>query len=96
MSLAQVESLADALWPESQNAVVSLPDPRKGERLVLVTTKVDAAREALSAYIAKVGVTALCVPAAILCVPKMPVLGSGKLDYPAIAALAEAAFPGQD
>ncbi|MCB9978140.1 MAG: acyl-[ACP]--phospholipid O-acyltransferase [Rhodospirillales bacterium] len=96
VSLAQVESLADALWPESQNAVVALPDPRKGERLILVTTNVDAAREDLSAYIAKVGVTALCVPAAILCVPKMPVLGSGKLDYPAITGLAKAAFPGQD
>ena len=32
------EALAASLWPEAQHAVISLPDPRKGESLLLVTT----------------------------------------------------------
>jgi acyl-[acyl-carrier-protein]-phospholipid O-acyltransferase/long-chain-fatty-acid--[acyl-carrier-protein] ligase len=37
ISLAAVESFVVALWPEFTHAVVNVPDPRKGERLVLVT-----------------------------------------------------------
>lgn len=89
VSLAQVESMADSLWPDSQHAVVSLPDARKGEQLALVTTRQDAARDALSAYAAANGITALAVPATLFAVDKMPVLGTGKTDYPAVTALAE-------
>ena len=39
VSLTAVEELAARTWPESQHAVVSVPDAQKGEQLVLVTTK---------------------------------------------------------
>ena len=42
VSLAAVESLACGLWSDAQHVVLSLPDPRKGEQLVLVTDKPDA------------------------------------------------------
>ena len=38
VSLAVVESCASALWPEYSHAAVAIPDGRKGEQIVLVTT----------------------------------------------------------
>ncbi len=35
VSLSAVESIAAALWPQALSVAVSLPDPRKGERVVL-------------------------------------------------------------
>ena len=48
-------------------------------------------REALtlSAYAGKNGITGLAVPATILHTSKMPVLGSGKIDYQAVKTLVE-------
>jgi acyl-[acyl-carrier-protein]-phospholipid O-acyltransferase/long-chain-fatty-acid--[acyl-carrier-protein] ligase len=89
VSLAQVEAMADIVWPGVQHAVISLPDPRKGEQLVLVTTQNGASRDALSSYASKNGITGLAVPAVILHTDKMPVLGTGKTDYPSVKVLAE-------
>lgn len=89
VSLAQTEQVADIVWPGSQNAVIAIPDARKGEQLVLVTTQENAHRENLSSYAAAHGISALIVPATILHISKMPVLGSGKTDYPAIKAFIE-------
>ncbi len=81
VSLTSVEAMAQAVWPGAEHAVVSIPDSRKGEQLVLVTTEKEAAREALSSYASENGVTELAVPKTILSVDKMPVLGTGKVDY---------------
>ncbi len=89
VSLAQSESLAEALWPQGSHAVVAIPDDRKGEQLVLVTTSPEAAREALSAHASQSGVSALAVPARIMHVETMPVLGSGKVDHPAVRTMVE-------
>jgi acyl-[acyl-carrier-protein]-phospholipid O-acyltransferase/long-chain-fatty-acid--[acyl-carrier-protein] ligase len=89
VSLAQVESMADTVWPGMQHAVIAIPDPRKGEQLIMVTTQETAGRDALSAYASKHGITALAVPATILQISKMPVLGSGKIDYQAVKLLVE-------
>ena len=37
ISLAAVEALAGELWKGSLSAVATVPDARKGERLILVT-----------------------------------------------------------
>jgi acyl-[acyl-carrier-protein]-phospholipid O-acyltransferase / long-chain-fatty-acid--[acyl-carrier-protein] ligase len=37
--LAAVEELIYDLWPDGRHAVVSVGDPKKGERLVLVTDR---------------------------------------------------------
>ncbi|MBI4031036.1 MAG: hypothetical protein HY370_05120 [Proteobacteria bacterium] len=89
VSLAQVESMADAVWPGMQHAVIALPDPRKGEQLVMVTTQEGASRDALSAHASENGITGLAVPATILHTSKMPILGTGKIDYQAVKAYAE-------
>jgi acyl-[acyl-carrier-protein]-phospholipid O-acyltransferase / long-chain-fatty-acid--[acyl-carrier-protein] ligase len=88
VSLAAVENLAAKTWPEHAHAVVALPDPRKGEQLVLVTETPDASREALLATAQAEGAIELMVPRVILTVDAVPVLGTGKIDYPAVGDLA--------
>jgi acyl-[acyl-carrier-protein]-phospholipid O-acyltransferase / long-chain-fatty-acid--[acyl-carrier-protein] ligase len=87
VSMAAAEALVDALWPEAQHAVVSVPDPRKGEALLLVTTRQNAdGREVLAAARARM-IPEIMVPRAVLCVPSIPLLGTGKVDYPAVQRL---------
>jgi len=91
ISLTAVENFVLALWPENTHAVVNLPDPRKGERLVLVTDYAEAKRDALMAYARGNGIAELSIPRAIVTVARMPLLGTGKMDYPSITKLAEEA-----
>ena len=87
VSLAAVEALAAELWPDALSAVASAPDARKGERLVLVTERRDASRAAFQAFAKAKGASELMIPAEVLVVDKVPVLGSGKLDYVGVATL---------
>ncbi len=93
VSLAVVESLAASLWPDAQHVALSLPDARKGEQLVLVTDRPEAAKEALLAHARKEGFPELWVPKAILVVASIPVLASGKVDLQATQELARQARP---
>ncbi|HEX3499474.1 MAG TPA: acyl-[ACP]--phospholipid O-acyltransferase [Stellaceae bacterium] len=94
ISLALVEEQAERLWPDSHHAVIARPDPRRGEQLVLVTDRQDAARDALLAAARNSGLGELLVPKAILVVAKVPLLATGKVDYPAVQTLAEAEVVG--
>lgn len=89
VSLAAVETMISTLWPGSSHVVVSLPDPRKGEQLVLVTEKPDADRKALLKEAQAQGFPELWIPRAILVTATIPVLGSGKIDYAATRDLAQ-------
>lgn len=89
VSLTAAEDLAAAVWPDGRHAVVSMPDPKKGERLVLVTDCSAAAIPALVAHAQSIGAPELAVPRKILKVPEVPVLGTGKTDYVAIQRMAE-------
>jgi acyl-[acyl-carrier-protein]-phospholipid O-acyltransferase / long-chain-fatty-acid--[acyl-carrier-protein] ligase len=89
VSLTAVENLAAGVWPDARHAVIAMPDPRKGERLVLVTDRLDAQVSALSAHAKAIGVPELFVPSHIVRAPEVPVLGTGKTDYVAIQRIAE-------
>jgi acyl-[acyl-carrier-protein]-phospholipid O-acyltransferase/long-chain-fatty-acid--[acyl-carrier-protein] ligase len=90
VSLPAVEGYAAALWPDADHAVVTRPDPRKGEQLVLFTTREDADARALQAWARANGVTELMVPRDIRVLKEMPVLGTGKLDYVRLSSTAAA------
>ena len=81
VSLAVVENCASALWPDYAHAAVTIPDGRKGEQIVLVTTCPDAQRTDLIGWVHNHGVPELAVPRRILQVESVPVLGTGKTDY---------------
>ncbi len=93
VSLAAVESMAAGLWSDAQHVAVSLPDARKGEQLVLVTDRPEASKDALLAYAREQGIPELWVPKAILVVPSIPVLASGKTDLQATYEMARQARP---
>ncbi|MGN7437222.1 MAG: acyl-[ACP]--phospholipid O-acyltransferase [Alcanivorax sp.] len=88
VSLSSVETMVDKVYPDEGNAVVAIPDARKGEQLVLVTTNEKADKSDLSSYASKNGISELSVPKTIVTVDKMPVLGSGKTDYPGVLDVA--------
>ncbi|WP_425229553.1 acyl-[ACP]--phospholipid O-acyltransferase [Sphingomonas sp.] len=81
VSLPAVEGYAAKLWPDAEHAVVTRPDARKGEQLVLFTTRTDATAAALQAWGRGNGVTELMLPRDVRIVAALPVLGTGKLDY---------------
>jgi acyl-[acyl-carrier-protein]-phospholipid O-acyltransferase/long-chain-fatty-acid--[acyl-carrier-protein] ligase len=88
VSLPAVEGYAAALWPGADHAVVTRPDPRKGEQLVLFTTQRDAAAAALSAWGRANGIAELALPRDVRVVDALPVLGTGKVDYVTLAGMA--------
>lgn len=88
VSLGAVEMLVQALWPEERHAAVAVPDKRKGERIVLVTTAGNADPETLRLYGKQAGAADLMVPHDIIKVREIPVLGSGKTDYVAARHMA--------
>lgn len=88
VSLGAVEDLAGRAWPGGGHAVVTLPDARKGEQLVLVTDRAGADRAALLAAARSAGISELAVPRQILVVDALPLLATGKADYPAVARIA--------
>jgi acyl-[acyl-carrier-protein]-phospholipid O-acyltransferase/long-chain-fatty-acid--[acyl-carrier-protein] ligase len=90
VSLSAVEAMAAELWPGAISVVVSLPDPRKGERLVLMIPEKSATREQFMRHARAKGASELAVPAEVMVVDRIPVLGSGKPDYVAATALARA------
>ena len=89
VTLTADEGIADAVWPEARHAVVSIPDSRKGERLVLVTDRSDAEVAPLAEWARTHGAPELAVPKRIVKVGELPVLGTGKTDYVAIQKMAE-------
>jgi len=89
ISLNAAETIAAGVWPDARHAVISMPDARKGERLVLVTDRLDASVAPLVAHAQTIGAPELAVPRKIVRVPEIPVLGTGKTDYVAIQRMAE-------
>jgi len=87
VSLSAVEGYANAVWPGHMHAVISVPDARRGEQLVLVTDKPDADRDDLLNYAKDQGIAELMVPKTIHAVDEIPVLGTGKVDYVEIMEL---------
>ncbi|HEY7188599.1 MAG TPA: acyl-[ACP]--phospholipid O-acyltransferase [Vicinamibacterales bacterium] len=86
--LGAVEDLVARVWPEQQHAVVAVPDPKRGEQLVLVTERADANRAALAAAARDAGLPEIFVPRSIVPVAKVPILGTGKIDYVTSSQLA--------
>ncbi|MGR8950834.1 MAG: AMP-binding protein [Gammaproteobacteria bacterium] len=86
VSLTAVEQLAIEAWPESHHAAVSLPDPKKGEQVILLTTHKGATLHELSQ--SAVGVAQISLPRKVIAVDAVPVLATGKTNYIAATELA--------
>ena len=82
VSLTVVEQLAMKAWENANHAAISLPDIKKGEQIILITTQKQATVSELSK--SSTGVTAINLPKKILFVDAIPVMTTGKTDYVAL------------
>jgi len=89
ISLAAVEELVSNCWPEYRHAALAMPDHGKGEKIILITTLEHAERRHLVQFAHENGIPDIQVPKKLLYVDDVPLLGSGKIHYPAAQALAE-------
>lgn len=88
ISLVLIENLIEKLWPAYQHAVLSIPDSKKGEQLILVTTYPNAIRDEIVSHIKLNHMSEIAIPKKIVIIQKMPLLGTGKIDYPSVKELA--------
>ncbi len=79
VSLTATEQLINDIWPDAQHVVVCIPEERKGEQLVLITTQKNATSKDLAA-LAK-GVGSINLPKKIITAEHVPVLATGKINY---------------
>ena len=87
VSMTAAESFVVSLWPDEMHAVVSVPDARKGEQLVLVTTRKSANAAEILRHARARGIPEIMVPRSVLVVDAIPLLGTGKIDYTAVNGL---------
>ncbi len=88
ISLTAVEGNVQQVYPEAANAVVAVPDPRKGEQLILFTTEAKPDRKVIADGMKSRGSTELMIPKVAVSLEKLPLLGSGKTDYVALMRMA--------
>ncbi len=86
VSLTAVEQLATNAWPDAHHAAISLPDAKKGEQIILLTTEKQATVSGLAE--ASKGIAQICLPKKIIIVDAIPVMATGKTNYIAVTELA--------
>lgn len=88
ISLSQVEEQVRHLLaePELELVAVNAPDPKKGERIILLIAA-DPDPDELRKALITAGLNPLTIPAEIRLVERIPKLGSGKTDFSAAKKL---------
>ena len=90
VSLTVVEELAIQTWPGFTHAAISLPDERKGEKIVLITDYQLADRKQLQDTARRLHYSEISVPRHVLIMENLPILGTGKIDYIRLGELVSA------
>ena len=88
ISLTAIETKLHKAFPDVLQAVVAVPDKKKGEQLVLFSTMAKADRKIIGDALRREGANELMVPKTILLVDNLPLLGSGKTDYVSLNRMA--------
>ena len=81
ISLDLVEKLAEECFNNSSFAAINLPDKRKGEKIIIYTTYKQFDKQTFRTFILAKGFTLLFMPAEIIILEPLPLLGNGKIDY---------------
>lgn len=81
VSLLAVEQVIAKEFPDVISGAVNIPDDKKGEQIVLITTGKDITKERLIELFKRVGMTELGLPSRIITTDEPPLLGTGKFDY---------------
>jgi len=104
VSLSVVEELAMLAWPAPESRVIShtyyaavaIHDDRKGEKIVLVSNNKNAERKQLQIAAKNNHISELAVPKKVIIVDKVPLLGTGKLDYISLTKLVTAEMENEE
>ena len=88
ISLSAVETAINKLWPQEAHAVVAIPDEKKGEQLVLFSTRKTAVFSDILAAFKEQGLSELAVPKNIKILEEIPLMGTGKTNYVKLAQMA--------
>ena len=89
VSLSQTEELAQRAWPDRTHAAVAIPDPRKGEQIILLSEHEGGERADLVGVARQHGIAELAIPKQVVFYESIPLLGSGKINYPAVLETAK-------
>ena len=81
VSLLSVETVINTKWEGFITGAVSIPDPKKGEQIVLITNCPDITKDEMIKAFKAAGVTELGLPSKVIYTENPPVLGTGKFDY---------------
>lgn len=92
VSLTAVEAYINEASPEGHHVVVAVRDERKGEQLVLVTDDDGLSRKTVTNAAKVAEVAELMIPKTVILVEAVPILGTGKTNYPEVQKLAEGHF----
>jgi acyl-[acyl-carrier-protein]-phospholipid O-acyltransferase/long-chain-fatty-acid--[acyl-carrier-protein] ligase len=88
ISLVALEDRINAGWPDDKHVLIAMPDTRKGEQLVLLTTG-SMTRDEIANYLKNQGLNELNFPRKIFSTDHIPLLATGKTDLRAAKALVE-------
>ena len=81
VSLTSVEQIVDQLYSGFIQGILTEPDIKKGEQLVLVTNNEKATVTELRQFFRNNGFSELWIPKRVIYLKHPPVLGTGKFDY---------------
>jgi acyl-[acyl-carrier-protein]-phospholipid O-acyltransferase/long-chain-fatty-acid--[acyl-carrier-protein] ligase len=81
--------MLSGLWKDYQHAVVAIPDEKKGEQLVLFTTRPKTTFSEISTSFKAQGSSDLFVPRKIKVLEEMLLMGNGKTNYVSLTELAK-------
>ncbi len=81
VSLTSVENALDKLYPNVVQGIVALPDDKKGEQMILLTSCENASLSDIKEFFKQSGFGELWIPKKIVYMKKPPVLATGKFDY---------------
>ena len=73
----------------TDTAVAAVADARKGERLILFTEAKGATRAAYQTFAKGCGASDLAIPAEVVVLETLPMLGTGKVDQVGVTKLAK-------
>jgi acyl-[acyl-carrier-protein]-phospholipid O-acyltransferase/long-chain-fatty-acid--[acyl-carrier-protein] ligase len=101
ISFGRIEEVLHDILGDSPNGelravIAAAPDERKGERLVVIHTKLDESPQEICKRLQAAGLPNLWIPSpdSFLEVEAIPILGSGKVDLKALADIAKSHFNG--
>jgi acyl-[acyl-carrier-protein]-phospholipid O-acyltransferase/long-chain-fatty-acid--[acyl-carrier-protein] ligase len=81
VSLTAVEQALEKLYPNILQGIITIPDAKKGEQLVLISSEERANTKEIQIYFKEAGLSELWVPKKVVYIKQPPVLGTGKFDY---------------